>query len=338
MAGIWKPGPKLAPLLELFSNQDRWLILTNADPDALASAMALRRIMARRVREAAIVHVNEITRPDNLAMIQYLRIPTKRFKSFMIGKYDRFALVDSQPHHHPAFRRLRFTAVIDHHPLVEEEPVLAEFQDIRPEYGATSTIFTEYLASLRIRPGQFLSTALLYGIKSDTLSFERVFSDADIRAFRHLSRFSNPNLLRRIVKSEFRLEWLEYFSRAFANMQRVGRGLYVWLDEVENPDILVILADFFMRVHEVAWTAVAGIYENRLVVIFRGDGVSKNVGELAGTLFGELGSAGGHKTMARAEVPLSKLEGASPDAFVEGKLAAHRGRRVRERIDHGLEK
>lgn len=77
MAYFRKLDPKLAKLQELFNKNERWLILINADPDALASAMALKRILAGRVEQVAIAHVNEITRPDNLAMIRLLRIATK---------------------------------------------------------------------------------------------------------------------------------------------------------------------------------------------------------------------------------------------------------------------
>jgi nanoRNase/pAp phosphatase (c-di-AMP/oligoRNAs hydrolase) len=66
----------------------------------------------------------------------------------------------------------------------------------------------------------------------------------------------------------------------------------------------VILADFFLRAGEISWTIVAGIYQDKLVVIFRNDGLRKNAGRLAAKAFGKIGSAGGHAASARAEVPL----------------------------------
>jgi hypothetical protein len=73
---------------------------------------------------------------------------------------------------------------------------------------------------------------------------------------------------------------------------------------VNTPDILVILADFFLRAGEISWTIVGGIYQDKLVVIFRNDGLGKNAGRLALRAFGKLGSAGGHAASARAEVPM----------------------------------
>lgn len=83
--------------------------------------------------------------------------------------------------------------------------------------------------------------------------------------------------------------------------------LYVHIGRVRNPDILVIIADFFKNVHQISWVLVSGIHGERLVVIFRCDGYKKNAGKLAEKIFGPMGSAGGHREAARAEVPLKNL-------------------------------
>lgn len=315
---------KLATLLALFKKEERWLILINADPDALGSAMALKRIMARRVKEAAIAQINEISRPDNLAMIKYLKIPTKLLTRKLARNYDRFALVDSQPHHNAAFKPFQFSVVVDHHPLKAEAPVSAAFVELRPEYGACSTIFTEFLYNLKIRPTSSLATALLYGIKSDTASFERNFIETDIKAFRYLAKFANQLFLRKITRSEFHLSWLGYFSAAIQSMVTFDQGCFVFMGKVGNPDILVILADFFLRVHEISWNVIAGVSDKTLVIILRGDGIRVDVGKAAAKLFGDIGSAGGHLGAARAEIELKRLEGKDPKEFLVDRLCADR--------------
>ncbi|MFW6324728.1 MAG: DHH family phosphoesterase [Desulfovibrionales bacterium] len=324
MAYFRRIEKKLDSLLTLLKKDERWLILMNADPDALASAMALKRILARRVAAVGLAQVNEITRPDNLAMIRYLRIPARRLTPTLAAQYDCFALVDSQPHHHPDLSPFSYSIVIDHHPFSDENPVHADFKEIKPEYGATSTLLTEYLYNLKLRPGKLLATALLYGIKTDTRSFERNFTDADIKAFRYLSKFADQMILRKIVRSEFRLEWLKYFSQAMRKMRIIGSGMIVCMGEVDSTDILVILADFFLRVHEISWTVVSGISDDTLVTIFRGDGVRRDMGKLAEAIFGDIGTAGGHKAMARAELPVSKLKGRFPGDFIWDRLRKHK--------------
>ncbi len=320
MSYFRKLEPGLSHLLELFSREERWLIVVNADPDAMASAMALRRIMIHRVADVGIARVNEVTRPDNLAMIRYLRIPMMKLTPAVVAQYDRFALVDSQPHHHPLFKEMHFSVVFDHHPLSEDNPVVVDFKDIKTEYGANSSLMTEYLYNLGIRPGTRLATALVYGIKTDTNSFERRFCDIDVRAFRYLSKWSSQTLLSRISRSEYHLAWLDYFSRGISSMHKVRAGFFTYVGEVPNPDALVVIADFFMHVHEIRWVAVAGVSGGNLVIIFRGDGVTRNLGRFAEMQFGDIGSAGGHKAMARAEIPLEKLEGKDAELFALKRL------------------
>jgi nanoRNase/pAp phosphatase (c-di-AMP/oligoRNAs hydrolase) len=320
MAYFRKLGSKLDQLLDLLQKSQRWLVLINADPDAMASALALKRILAGRVDEVGIAHVNEVSRPDNLAMIRLLRIPTKRYTPLLRAQYDKFALVDSQPHHHPDFRDVPFSIVVDHHPRVDGSPVRADFVDIIAEYGSNSTIFTEYLYNLNIRPGKLLATALLYGIKTDTQSFERDFHDMDMRAFRYLAKFYSRAILHKIIRSEFKLEWLAYFAQAFRKIKIFGNTIYIFMGKVESSDILVILADFFLRVHGLSSTIISGIFDDKLVVIFRGDGLRQDMGKYAQRLFREYGSAGGHRTMARAEIPLSNLCDHNVSQFVWNRL------------------
>lgn len=312
---------KLQALLPLLNKDERWLIAINADPDSMAAALGLKAILSRRVRDIGIGHVNEIKRPDNLAMIRYLRVPTRKLIPNLIAQYDRFALVDSQPHHHPELEKLAYSVVIDHHPLLPDKPVQAAVVDIRPKYGATATMLTEYVQRMKIRPAKLLASALLYGIKADTLNFQRKFIDADINAFKYLSKYADHTLITCIVRSEYHLEWMRYFSRAFYNLRRIGTGLTAHLGKVQSPDLLVVVADFFMRVHSISWDAVSGVFNDTLVVIFRGDGIRKDMGTFAASLFAEVGSAGGHKGAARAEIPLSALDGKDPELFVLKKLS-----------------
>ena len=200
--------------------------------------------------------------------------------------------------------------------------------EIRPEYGAASTLLTEYLYNLDIVPGKRLATALLYGIKADTQSFERDFCGVDIKAFSYLSKLSNKLLLRKIVHADFLREWLDSFALAYSRSRYLGKdGFFAWLGQVKSPDILVILADFFLRVHGIAWDAIAGLSGDTLVVILRCDGLEgRDMGKRATTWFGAFGSAGGHKMAARAEIPLERLAGADPETFVLRRI-------IRKRLD-----
>lgn len=296
---------RLRKLRQLFHHQDRLLILIDADPDSIASALALKRLLWRRVSTCTIAPIRPITRPQNQTMVKLLEIPLTSFETIQPEAFTRFALVDSQPAHNPLFARFTYDVIIDHHPLLPQ--TRATYVDVRSGYGSNSTIMTEYLRQAKIKPSMKLATALSYAIKTDTHNFERPAIEADIRAFHFLFRYTRHALLRRIEIAELTLEMLQYFQLGLNRLQRRRERVYCFVGRVPNPDILVILAEFFLRVIEITWSFVAGIYENRLIVIFRNDGIRKNAGRLAARAFGRLGSAGGHNASARAEVPLDRL-------------------------------
>jgi nanoRNase/pAp phosphatase (c-di-AMP/oligoRNAs hydrolase) len=98
------------------------------------------------------------------------------------------------------------------------------------------------------------------------------------------------------------------------------KRIYVHLGRVRNPDILVVVADFFSHIHHIAWVIISGRYGEKLVVIFRCDGYKKNAGKLATRVFGEMGSAGGHRQSARAEVPYKNLPNGAGKNFSTNRL------------------
>ena len=63
-----------------------------------------------------------------------------------------------------------------------------------------------------------------------------------------------------------------------------------------------------MRIDKVNWSFISGNYGKTLIVILRNDGLRLNAGNLARKCFGPFGSAGGHKSMARAEIPLENIQ------------------------------
>jgi nanoRNase/pAp phosphatase (c-di-AMP/oligoRNAs hydrolase) len=296
---------KLRRFYDQFSGNDHVLIVINADPDAIASAMAVSRLLWRKVLNVTISHINTINRPDNLAMIRLLGVTLVPIKEIEANQFSRVVIVDSQPDHNEYMAELKPDVIIDHHP---ESGAKAPFLDIRPHYGATATILTEYLRAAKIKPSSKLATGLYHGIKTDTNDFKGQAQIEDVRAFQYLFRHANIHLARKIEKADLRFDLLKYFKIALQNMRRRKGKVYIHLGNVVNPDICVLIADFFMRVNTVTWSIVSGTCDKKLTIILRNDGIRKNAGKVAKEGFGKLGNAGGHKNMARAEIALNELK------------------------------
>jgi nanoRNase/pAp phosphatase (c-di-AMP/oligoRNAs hydrolase) len=303
----------------------------NPDPDALGSALALRRLVCRKRESCTIAYTGEIGRPENAAMIRFLRIPVVPFEEHMLQSHDLHAIVDAQPSffkEHAILRDLRFNIVIDHHP--RQKGYGADFVDVRPSYGSTSTIMTEYLRQSRVRVTATLATALYYGLETDTASLQRIATDADISAFRYLRSRVNMQIIRAVEQSHFPLNMLDHFGAAIVRKRVTGEIIYSHLGGVEVADIPAQVADFFISVYEIGWAIVSAVVGEMLVVVLRSDGYKKDAGRLASAAYGEVGSAGGHRTMARAEIPLSALQqtkpgppGESLEKYVLQALAKH---------------
>ena len=88
----------------------------------------------------------------------------------------------------------------------------------------------------------------------------------------------------------------------------VDKMLFVWLGTVTNEDIIPRIADFCLQIVGAEWAFVSGVHEKNVSCSVRNVGYVKHAGELVQRVFGELGSAGGHRSMAKAVIPLTVIK------------------------------
>jgi nanoRNase/pAp phosphatase (c-di-AMP/oligoRNAs hydrolase) len=282
------------------------LLQHDPDPDAIGSGLALRELLGRNRPTTPIVTFGEVTRPENLAMIRLLDIQIDRISHEDLHKDDAaLVLVDVQP---PYFDRPlgRVDVVVDHHP--KRVAFRARFADLRTNYGATSTIFTEYLRAVDMEPSQRLATALLYGIKTDTLFLERGSNLADLSAFTYLYRFANKAMIARIERPALPREDLEALGRALSRLQLEKGVAVIHMGEINREDVIPQMAEFCLQIEGVEWGVVSGLVKDRVVISVRNVGYVKSAGEIMKRLFDDIGSAGGHRAMAKAVIPLDRFK------------------------------
>lgn len=289
-----------------FADADRVLILLHnePDPDALAAGLALRNVLRRTRTTAIIGAVQGITRPENLRMADLLDIQVETVRPEDFATFDRIATVDVQPHYFGGLLP-KADLVVDHHP--EQAGYTAVFKDIRADYGSTCTILTDHLRAVDVNISERTATAMLYAIKSDTLFFARQTNRVDLEAFSYLYPLADPALIRKMEGAEITIERLEHVTRALGASRLKSGVLSAFLGETTREDFIPYTADFLLQVEDVKWTIVAGIVGGHLVVSVRNLGYSRNAGEFVKSTFGDIGSAGGHRAMAKAIVPLERF-------------------------------
>jgi nanoRNase/pAp phosphatase (c-di-AMP/oligoRNAs hydrolase) len=291
-----------------FADADRVLILLHnePDPDAMAAGLALRNVL-RRTRTTAIIGAMQgVTRPENLRMLDLLDIQIEIVTADEFASFDRIATVDVQPHYFGGLLP-RVDLVVDHHP--EQPGYTAVFKDIRSDYGSTCTILTEHLRAVDVNISERTATAMLYAIKSDTLFFARQTNRVDLEAFTFLYPLADPALIRKMEGAEITVERLEHVTRALATSRLRNQVFSAFLGETSREDFIPYTADFLLQVEDVKWTIVSGIVGTQLIVSVRNLGYSRNAGEFVKANFGDIGSAGGHRSMAKAVMPVEKFRG-----------------------------
>ena len=312
-----------------FERAERVLIMIqdDPDPDAIASALALKIVLGRTRGGATIGTFGTVGRPENRAMTRILDIDVERLTVSAVREYDRVAMVDAQP----AFFEEplgEIDLVIDHHPT--EAPVRARLRDVRPSYGATSTILTEYLRAVDVKVGPRLATALLYGIKADTLALERGATRADMDAFAFLHGLANHGALRRIERPELPPAVLDLLAEAITRRRLVDGVMFTHVGPMPYRELAAQFADLLLQVEGAEWTVVSGEIEGELHISVRNSGHERTAGDVVRQAFADLGRAGGHRAMAKAVIQQRDWPAGDVAATVSARfLRALRGGRGR---------
>jgi nanoRNase/pAp phosphatase (c-di-AMP/oligoRNAs hydrolase) len=261
-----------------------------------------------------------VTRPENQRMVKLLDLNYELIGADQLAGFDKIALVDVQPHYFPGLLP-HADLVIDHHP--EQPGYTAVYRDIRAEYGSTSTILTEHLRAVDIDISERTATAMLYAIKSDTLFFNRQANNADLDAFSYLYPLADATMVRKMEGSEITAERLDYVIKAWQSGRMLEHVFCAFLGEPPREDFVPYVADFYLQLENVQWTIVSGVVNDTFVVSVRNLGYSRNAGDFVRRWFSDIGSAGGHRTMAKAVVPL--------EAF-QRKFSTYEGSRINQRM------
>ena len=281
-----------------------FLLQHDPDPDAIASALALRTVLGTGAAEAPIVTCGRVTRPENRRLIEELGVRIEHVAPRSLAKFENLILVDVQP---PYFGGVvgDVAAVIDHHP--PSGPFHARFKDVRPSYGASATIAAEYLLAEGDQPlTRELATALLYGIITDTKSLSRSASDDDLEMFAYLFPRADHSLLRRIQHPSYSAATLRRFGQALQHTHVAGGLAHVHLGRLpeDQEHIVAQLAEFCLGIEGANIGVVSGIFHDRMVMSARALWPAAKLGERLREAFARYGSAGGHAVMAKAVIRL----------------------------------
>ncbi len=315
-------------LKEAVSGHRDVLILThnNPDPDAMASAAALRHLLAPDgVAAARLAYGGFIGRAENRALARSLDAPFDRLAGPGLPPDCAIVLVDAQPgtgnNMVPADAEV--CVVIDHHPM--RSGWKARFSDLRPDVGATSTILTQYLQAAAVDFPPALATALFYGIKTDTMGLGRGAGAQDVEAYFYLQKKVDTASLSGIEHPQVPAAYFRNLSRAIEAAQVCGHVVTAFLGTMDYPDLGAEMADLLLRLEGTDWVLCTGVYDNDLVLSIRAQKQGAKAGSMVRSIVGKRGTAGGHGSMAGGHMPLGNDSPEDLAGLVRGRLLAGLG-------------
>lgn len=273
----------------------------NPDPDALAAAFGLARLLERELGARATLVVGGIVgRAQNRAMVEVLEVPLQgEENAAAAGGFDIVAVVDSQPgtgnNSLPPGRPVDI--VVDHHPL-RPESAAAPWCDVRVGLGATSTIILEYLRRRGVPLDPALATGLFFALRTETRDLGREATPAEREAYLHLVPLVDHDLLFRVAHPKVPREYFQTLDQALRAARCYDDVVTVNLGALAYPDLVAELADLFLSFERTRYVLCCGRYQGRVFLSLRTDASDRRAGTLMRQLIDAQGAAGGHGTMA----------------------------------------
>ena len=292
------------------------------DPDAIGSAFGLQRLLQRYNISTKLCYDGRIDKLSTSKMLETLGI--EMFSADEIGpelrEDDCIICVDSQK---GAGNITDFTgeeiAAIDHHPTYVEVPY--RYSDIR-QVGACATIIAQYYQDRGFDPDPQAATAMLYGIKMDTLNFTRGVTEDDIRAFSYLLPLVDRRAMALLEFSKIEFRDLKAYGAAIENIKVYG---YYGFSRIPFPcpdAMIAILSDFILSLVEVEVAVIYCARSDGLKFSVRSERDDVDAGELTRRALDGFGSGGGHASMAGGLIPAENvpLLGNFPDDFLRERF------------------
>jgi nanoRNase/pAp phosphatase (c-di-AMP/oligoRNAs hydrolase) len=313
---------RLEELLALARGRRRAVVLThdNPDPDSMAAGVGLAWLLKRLARlEVTVAYGGIVGRAENRALLKVLHLPITPVSRVAFDEFDLVCMVDTQPDqgNHSLPAGVVPDVIIDHHPR-RPETARAPFADVGGPIGATSTVVAEYVRASGLRLPPRLATALFYGIKADTRDLGRMTTQKDVDAYLWLFPMADKDALRAIEYPRLPAGYFRLQHRALEKLEIWGDAAVVDLGDLYAPDMVAEVAERFHLLEGTRWALAFGRFAGALWFSLRTSDLRANAGRIIRRVIEVRGgSAGGHGSMAGAQLPVEGLSAAA-----EGRLKA----------------
>ena len=303
-----------------------FLILTHRgpDPDAIGACEGLRLLIEKGFAFRCVVATHgRVHRAENVALLRTLDLDLEDYEGIDFGRFCGVLLVDTQPtfRHTVVPTELPVIAVFDHHrsPQTGALDAAIPHEDVRIDLGATSSILFEYLRDMDVPIDETTASALFCGVRYDTADLSRNASPLDEEAYLYLFGKGDRQLIASIDNPPLRRSYYRHVSQGLTKARQHGPLVIALMGNVENPEHVAEMADFFLRMKGCSWVVAGGAFEQEYVLSLRTDYAFGKAYPLMERVLGGEGSFGGHGHIAGGRIKLED-DGMSTVKSVERRI------------------
>ena len=285
-------------LVELVGNRCVYIQTHNfPDHDAVASAFGLQEVLDKLGIKSHIVYEGEIQRDSLKTMIRELHIEVSHYKKFNLDSEDIIVIVDAcKGNSNICNLPCHIIGIIDHHDVKIQDDV--EYNDIRPNTGACSSIIFSYFSELGLCISKEVASALLIGLNMDTALMTRGVSKFDIEAYSELYYTSNIHLVNQVLRNIIQTKELSFYRYAIDNVKINNSVAFCYFAEGCNQNLLGVLGDFLLALVEIDFVILCANNCGKINFSIRNEREEWNASEILQKALEGIGLGGGHCNMA----------------------------------------
>lgn len=303
----------------------------NPDPDALASAYGLYRYFVNSGRSARIIYGGRspISKANLKLMMKELGIKAEYFTDKQIPVEGLLLTVDCQyGEGNVTPLKADRIAIIDHHQ--SSGPVKADMDmtEIHSSLGSCSTLVWKLLKDegVDIAEDRNLSTALYYGLMTDTGNFVEVHHPLDRDMMDELKY--DRTMIYQFCNSNISLSELKIAGDALVDYRYNEKHRFAMIASAPcDPNILGLISDLALQVDVVNVCLVYNELGDGYKFSVRSCVKESHADDLAAYIAEGIGSGGGHTDKAGGFISRSKLsrcyEGMTPEEYFEARLLSY---------------
>lgn len=294
---------KLEELLKEINREHVYIQTHNfPDPDAIASAYGLQRLLAHRGVRATICYNGKIDRysTDKLRELMEIELLNVEDIASVLSEEDEVILVDSQKGNSNIINITGDEIIcIDHHP--KNDKYEYRFTDIRPEIGACATMIAQYFFENNVPMDEKIATTLTYGIRIDTNNLTRGVSKLDIEMLYRMFDLCDYEIIHMLENSNLCFEDLVAYSQAISSIEVYDNISFA--DTGKDCPVIANISDFMLALKEVSFSVVYSRKEGGIKLSVRSERSSLDAGKIISKALEGIGDGGGHASMAGGFVP-----------------------------------